>query len=159
MSLFSFCGTLQLALSYLFILNYLLKQYWLGVCNLWNFCWQLFSWSAFNLPWINRRGSPTFQSMWHGEFFKFDANFSLICTYYTLLSRNYRQGKKEDSRPKRRRKKANNTSTFEVNTLLQTDFDINKMTNAEMISRPCYALSRVWLRFLVLFPVSISQLL
>ena len=150
MSLFSFCRTLQLALSYLFILNFLFKQYWLGVLNLWNFCWQLFSWSAWDKSWISRRGSPTFQSMWHEEYFKFDANFSLLCTYYTLLSRNCRQGKKEDIRPKRKRKKTN--KTFEVNTLLQTDFDINEMmTNAEMISSPCCALSRVWLRFLFCF--------
>ena len=79
--------------------------------------------------------------MWHEEYFKFDANFSLVCTYYTLLSRNCRQGKKEDSRPKRKRKKTN--KAFEVNTLLQTDFDINEMTNAEMISSPCCELSRV----------------
>ena len=26
----------------------------------------------------------TFQSMCHEEYFKFDGNFSLLCTYYTL---------------------------------------------------------------------------
>ena len=92
-------------------------------------------------PWISRRGSPTVQSMCHEERFKFDANFTLVCIYYTLLSRNCRQKKKEDCRSKRKRKKTHNT--FEVNTLLKTDFDISKMTNAAMISSPCVALSRV----------------
>ena len=58
--------------------------------------------------------------MWYEEYFKFDGNFSLVCTYYTLLSRNCR--KENGGQPsKEKEKKTNNT--FEVNNFAAVEIN------------------------------------
>ena len=104
-------------------------------------------------PWISHGSAGEDQQHFRVCGMKNILNLTLVLVWFAVIILFYLAiaeiEKRKTAVQREREKKTNHT--FEVNTLLWTDFDINEMTNAEMIPSPCCTLSGVCLHFFLLF--------